>query len=235
MRGALLVALFALPAPSSVRGDEPKLAPLAKPEEAAPKLPAAIPEAFAKLLEPRGARLTGADGKPVCDLWICREVALAAKPTTEMRVKQPTLPFGTLIGALQVTGPMTDYRNQAIAPGCYGLRVGWQPDNGNHLGTSDSRDFAVVTAFTHDKDPAPVGKLDDLVKLSLPAAPGEHVLALYVAVPEGDPPKDGAVRLFQRAGREEWAADLTLTGKAEGATTPVKLRLGLVLVGHVSE
>jgi hypothetical protein len=60
------------------------------------------------------------------------------------------------------------------------------------------------------------------------------VVALSGAVPEGDASKDGAARLYQRAGHEEWAADLTLTGKAEGATTPVKLRLGLVLVGHVS-
>ena len=60
------------------------------------------------------------------------------------------------------------------------------------------------------------------------------MVALSGAVPEGDASKDGAARLYQRAGHEEWAADLTLTGKAEGATTPVKLRLGLVLVGHVS-
>ncbi len=233
MRSALLAGLLALAAP--LLGDEPKLALLAKAAEAAPKLPAALPEAFAKKLDARGVRLTGADGKAVCDVWLVSEVALAAKPTSEMRVKLTTLPFGTLIGALQVVGPMTDFRNQAIAPGCYGLRVGWQPENGDHLGTSDSRDFAVVTSFTADKEPAVVGKLDDLVKLSLPASPGDHALALYVAAPEGDAPKDGAPRLFKREGREEWAADLTLTGKAEGAKEPVKVRIGLVLIGHVSE
>ena len=231
MRSALLAALLAL----SPGGDEPTLALLAKPEEAAPKLPAALPEAFAKLVDPRGVRLADKDGKPVCELWLCREVALAAKPTGEMRVRATTLPFGTLIGALQVVGKMTDYRNQPIAAGCYGLRVGWQPDDGDHLGTSDSRDFAVVTAFTHDKDPAPVGKLDDLVKLSVPASPSDHALVLYVANPEGDAPKPGEPRLWKREGREEWAADFTLAGKAEGAKEPVKVRIGLVLIGHVSE
>ena len=232
MRSALLAALLALPASG---GDAPKLALLAKPEETAPKLPAAIPEAFAKKLDPRGVRLTGADGKTVCDVWLVSEVAFAAKPTGEQRVKMPALPFGTLVGALQVAGAMTDYRNQPIAAGCYGLRVGWQPDDGNHLGTSDSRDFAVVTAFTHDKDPAPVAKLDDLVKLSVPASSTEHAVVLYVAVPEGEAPKAGEPRLWKREGREEWAADFTLTGKAEGAKEPVKVRLGLVLIGHVSE
>jgi len=232
MRSALLAALLALPL---VGGDEPKLALLAKADEPAPKLPAAIPEPFAKRLDARGVRLTGADGKTVCDVWLCSEVALAAKPTSEMRVKFPTLPLGTLIGALQVVGAMTDYRNQAIAPGCYGLRVGWQPENGDHLGTSDSRDFLVVTSFTVDKDPAPVGKLDDLVKLSVPASPSDHALALYVAAPEGDAGKDGAVRLFKREGKDEWAADLTLSCKAEGAKEPVKVRIGLVLIGHVAE
>src|SRR5262249_34388127 len=124
---------------------------------------------------------------------------------------------------------------QAIAPGCYGLRFGWQPDDGNHLGTSDSRDFLVVTSLAADKDPAPVGKLEDLVKLSVPASPSDHALVLYVAAPEGDAPKDGAVRLWKREGKEEWAADLTLAGKAAGAKEPVKVRIGLVLIGHVSE
>jgi len=240
MRSALLAGVLALHVGDGAGRDDPKLALLAKPEEAAPKLPSALPEAFQKKLDPRGVRLTGADGKAVCDVWLVSEVVLAEKPTGEQRVKVPTLPFGTLIGALQVTGAMTDYRNQPIAAGCYGLRIGWQPDDGNHLGTSDSRDFLVVTAFTHDKDPAPVAKLDDLVKLSVPASSTEHALVLYVAAPEGDAPKTGEPRLWKREGREEWAADLTLAGKAPdgkapGAKEPVKVRIGLVLIGHVSE
>jgi hypothetical protein len=234
----LLVTSAALapppPAPAST-GDDPKLALLAKPADPAPKLPEKIPEAFAKLLDPRGVRLTGADGKTICDVWLVSEVALAAKPTTELQVKLPTIPFGTLIGAIEVAGPMTDFRNQAIAPGCYGLRIGWQPSDGNHLGTSSSRDFAIVTSFTKDKETAPVAKLDDLVALSVPAAPSDHLLALYLALPEGDPPKAGEARLFKRESKEEWAADLTLTGKAPDATTATTLRFGLVLIGHVSE
>ena len=215
--------------------DDPKLALLAKPADPAPKLPEKIPEAFAKLLDPRGVKLTGADGKAVCSAWLVSEVALAAKPTSELQVKLATIPFGTLIGALEVAGPMTDYRNQAIAPGCYALRTGWQPSDGNHLGTSSSRDFAVVTSFAKDKDPAPVAKLDDLVPLSVAASPTDHLLALYVAEPEGDPPKSGEARLFKRESKEEWAADLTLHGKAPGAKTATALRIGLVLIGHVSE
>jgi len=124
MRSAFFAVVLALHVGDGVGRDAPKLALLAKPEEAAPKLPSALPEAFAKLLDPRGVRLIGADGKTVCDVWLVSEVALAAKPTGEQRVKVPTLPFGTLVGALQVTGAMTDYRNQPIAAGCYGLRVG---------------------------------------------------------------------------------------------------------------
>lgn len=215
--------------------DDPKLAPLAKAADPAPKLPDGIPEPFAKLLEPRGLRLTGADGKSVCDLWLCKEVALAAKATSEAQVRLATIPFGTLIGALAVAGPMTDYRNQAIGKGCYALRIGWQPVDGNHLGTSSSRDFAVVTSFTKDKDPAPVAKIDDLVPLSVPASPSDHLLALYLAAPEGDAPKAGEARLFKREGKEEWAADLTLRGKAPGETKAASLRFGVVLIGHLSE
>jgi hypothetical protein len=235
------LAAFAAPAaPASSRApialaDDPKLALLAKPEDPAPKLPEKIPEAFAKLLDPRGVRLTGGDGKALCDLWLVSEAAFAGKPTSELQVKLPTLPFGSLIGAICVAGPMTDYRNQAIAPGCYALRVGWQPSDGNHLGTSTSRDFAVVTSFAKDKDPAPIAKLDDLVPLSVAASPSDHLLALQLAAAEGDAPKAGAARLFKREAREEWAADLTLSGKVPGAKAATTLRFGLVLIGHVSE
>lgn len=236
VRSLAAIALVAFGGAAAVApADDPKLAPLAKPADPAPKLPDAIPEAFAKLLEPRGVRLTGADGKGVCDVWLLREVALAAKATTEQQVRLTTIPFGTLIGALQVSGPMTDYRNQAIGPGCYALRIGWQPNDGNHLGTSSSRDFAVVTSFTKDKDPAPVAKIDDLVALSVPASPSDHLLALYLAAPEGDAPKAGEARLFKREGKDEWAADLTLEGKAPGETKATTIRFGLVLIGHVSE
>lgn len=233
---ALLGALVGTAALATIpTGDDPKLAPIAKPADPAPKLPDAIPEAFAKLLEPRGLRLTGADGKGVCDLWLVKEVALAAKATSEAQVRLTTIPFGTVIGALEVTGPMSDYRNQAIGKGCYALRIGWQPVDGNHLGTSSSRDFAVVTSFTKDKDPAPVAKVDDLVALSVPASPSDHLLALYLAAPEGDPPKAGDARMFKREGKEEWAADLTLSGKAPGEAKAASVRFGLVLIGHLSE
>src|SRR6185369_9079788 len=101
MRSALLAGVLALHVGDGAGRDYPKLALLAKPEEAAPKLPSALPEAFQKKLDPRGVRLTGADGKAVCDVWLVSEVVLAEKPTGEQRVKVPTLPFGTLIGALQ--------------------------------------------------------------------------------------------------------------------------------------
>jgi hypothetical protein len=76
---------------------------------------------------------------------------------------------------------MTDYRDQAIAAGVYGLRYGQQPADGDHLGTSDSRDFLVLTSFEHDQDVAPVAKIDELVARSKPISPSEHAIVLYLA------------------------------------------------------
>jgi len=226
------------PAVATAPGD-PKLEWIAKPSEEAPKLPEKIPEAFAKLLDSRGIRLIDGDGKPLCELFLRREIPLEAKETSEMRVRLGNVAQGTFVGALNVVAPMIDYRNQGVAIGCYGLRVGWQPSDGNHLGTSDSRDFLVLTSLAHDKDPAPIGKLDDLSALSLPASSTDHLMALYVAIPESDPPKEGELRLYKRDDRDEWAADLTLVGRvagaADGKPATTKLRIGLVLIGHISE
>ena len=203
-----------------------------------PKLPAAIPEAFAKQLEPRGVRLTGADGKPACDLWICRaRWRSPPKPTTEMRVKRADAPVRD--ADRRAAGDRSDDRLPQSSDRAGLLRTARrlaarrrQPPR--HVGLARLRGRDRVHARQGIRRRS--AKLDDLVKLSLPAAPGEHALALYVAVPEGDAPKDGAAAPLPARRTRGWAADLTLTGRHGGGCddageAPPRARL----VGHVSE
>ena len=75
-----------------------------------------------------------------------------------------------MLGALRFPGEGHDYRDQTIAKGVYTLRYGLQPVNGDHLGVSTYRDYALLVPAAKDsgvKDLA-VKKLNE----QMPRPPG---------------------------------------------------------------
>jgi hypothetical protein len=217
-------------------------------------VPKEVPAAIAKTLERGGLRVTGKDGKTLCEVWLRSELAFATASDDASNVKQAKLPIGALVGVVKTFGRTHDYRDQAIAAGVHGLRYFHQPSDADHLGTSDSRDFLVVTGLAKDVDPAAVADRDKLVELSLVVSTTDHAVVLYVCPAPDAASKEGAPRVFQRPDKDEWALELTLRapkkepraakpdanakGVASGAAgasvdaAPESLRFGLVLVGH---
>lgn len=57
---------------------------------------------------------------------------------------------GQLLGVLELSTPWRDSRGQPIAPGVYSLRYALQPWIKDHLGTSEYRDFLLLTDATDD-------------------------------------------------------------------------------------
>src|SRR6185369_943634 len=117
-----------------------------------------------------GYRVSGKDGV-VCDIWLAKDIPLAAgfKPTLE--IKYPFVP-GQLMGAIRFPEKSSpgDFRGQNIPAGTYTLRYGQQPNDGNHLGTSDVRDFLLACPPKLDADPKPIANGMDLFKLSAKAS-----------------------------------------------------------------
>ncbi len=201
-------------------------------------VPASVPAAIAQGLATGGLRVIGADGKTLCELWPLAELPIAAPaapnaPRVSSVALQRLLP-GSLVGVMKTFGTTSDYRDQTIEAGIYGLRYFHQPSDGNHLGTADTRDFFVLTCLTEDKDPAPIADQDALVALAVPVSPSDHALVLYVAAATAEPAKDGAPRVVRRGEHDEWALELAFAAKANGATESEKLRVELVLVGHTA-
>ena len=69
-----------------------------------------------------------------------------------------------------------DFRGQALKPGTYTLRYGLQPDDGNHLGTTESgvRDFLVGCPPDKDTSPKRIEEIKDVFKMSASVAGGTH-------------------------------------------------------------
>jgi hypothetical protein len=159
--------------------------------EALKEAPAGLSAEVAAAINAVGYRISGKDGV-ICDVWLAKAIPLKPKFKTSLRIKYP-FQAGQLIGVIRFpdgSNP-TDFRGQALKPGTYTLRYGLQPDDGNHLGTSEIRDFLLGCPPKTDVDPKRVEDIKDLFKLSAQAAGTTHP-AIFLLFPPPEKPYDAA-------------------------------------------
>jgi hypothetical protein len=89
---------------------------------------------------------------------------------------------GTVVGALRVTGTFKEIRGKPVKPGVYTLRLGLQPQNGDHLGASPFREYLLLSPAAVDTEAKPLG-FDGTVALSKQTIGASHPAALSL-----DPP-----------------------------------------------
>src|SRR5262249_57199391 len=131
----------------------------------------------------------------------------------------------TLVGVLQVHKPMTEYRKQKIKPGVFTLRLGFQPSDGDHMGTAPYKEFCLIVPADEDKNPAPMKDAKELQEASTKATGTSHpgVFLLMPVKDAGEAPK-----LVSMA-NNHWV----VTWKQAVATKDAKatLNFGLTLIG----
>ncbi len=125
---------------------------------------------------------------------------------------------GAVVGAMRVTGPFKEIRGKTVAPGVYTLRYGLQPQNGDHLGVSDNREFLLVSPAAADTTVAPLS-VDDSVAIAKQTTGTSHPASLSI---------NPAVATD--AVLTAYAADPALKGVVFEAG---QLRFGLILLGII--
>jgi hypothetical protein len=188
-------------------------------------LPEGLPAEVAQVLLKEGHRVAGPNG-PMIDLWFAKDVAGKKDFKPTLNVKYPYQP-GQFIGVLRVNKetPFSDFRRQPIAPGLYTLRYGQQPQDGNHIGTSDFSDFLLALPITDDKSPKKLDSVDDLQSLSAAAAGTAHPAILQLLPAEEKPAAEPALKHDES--REFWILQ-TQIGKPA-------VSVNLVVVGAGAE
>jgi hypothetical protein len=151
-------------------------------ESTGPLADTAVPEAVRSALEPKGARVSLAEG-PWCELWLRKSIPEQKNPTPG--ALRTDLGVSTSVGVIRFLAAATDFRGQAIRPGLYTLRYATIPSDGDHLGVSDYPDFLLVIPLADDPDPGTRLKLDDLTNLSLRATGTRHPGVLSLTQPSG--------------------------------------------------
>lgn len=189
--------------------------------------PQGLSKEVAAVLQPDGHRLTGPDG-PVCDVWLVKN--LVAKPdfSPTLAVKYP-LEVGSLVGVLRIPdgNKFTDFRGQEIGAGVYTLRYGQQPQDGNHIGTSELRDFLLAIPAKDDESPMPINFVSQLQEKSAKSAGSTHP-AIFPLLPAEKPFKTAS--LEHDEDNDFWIVRLNGQSKRDGKSVPVPIRV--VVIGE---
>ncbi|MFO1021288.1 MAG: hypothetical protein U0903_11405 [Planctomycetales bacterium] len=185
--------------------------------------PAGIAPAIEKLLSESAYKVTGPNGV-VCEIWLVKELPVKSPFEATLNVKYPFTP-GELMGVIKLPteGGATDFKGQELPAGTFTLRYGQQPQDGNHLGTSDVSDFVLACSPETDKSPAAVSKIADLFKLSAAAAGTTHpAIFLLSPPPEKAFEKTG---LMHNSEKEFWILETNVPGKAGGKDVSQPVRI----------
>jgi hypothetical protein len=106
------------------------------------------------LLDSQALTVSDEKGSPLLTLWPRKE--LESKATAEQvkgGLTYRELEESTLVGAVRFPQTWTDYRKQKIKPGVYTLRLGFQPMDGDHMGTAPFNEFLLFGPPKKDEKP----------------------------------------------------------------------------------
>jgi hypothetical protein len=149
-------------------------------KEAKTAIPEGIKEPIGKALDERSFQFLDEKGNLLCELWFRKEVpAKATADQIKNGLTYREIQEGTLLAVAKFPKEIIDYRKQKLKAGVYTLRLGFQPENGDHMGTAPYPDFCLLTPAGDDKDIAPLsGK--DLQENSTKASGTAHPAVLLL-------------------------------------------------------
>jgi hypothetical protein len=117
-------------------------------------VPKELAEPIQKILAERSIQLVDTKGDLALEFWFRKELPSKA---TDAQVKNGLtyreFVESTIVGVVRVVKQFTDFRKQKIVPGVYTLRLGFQPMDGDHMGTAPYSEFCLLSPAAEDKSP----------------------------------------------------------------------------------
>jgi len=124
--------------------------------------------------------------KPVYEFWLSAELPLQSKPASAGKALD-AIKQTTLLGAVAVSRDQRDYRDDELHAGVYTMRFALQPQDGNHLGTSEFNYFALLTPAKIDNKLDGISDYKALVKASSKETSTDHPVILSLRPASSDP------------------------------------------------
>jgi hypothetical protein len=185
-----------------------------------------LDDSIRKLLDDNAVQFLDPKGDLIAELWFRKEVPSDASP--DLVKKGPTyqeVAPSTVLGAVRFAKPWNDYRNQKVKAGVYTMRLGFQPQDGDHMGTAPYPSFVLLVAAAEDKsaDTLEPKKLHEMSANSIGTS-HPAVLLLYPNTKPGHRPQ-----LATQPGNQV-VLNTRQAVRAKGARGV--LGISLTLVGH---
>lgn len=180
-----------------------------------------LPKALRDALHPAGVRLADAQGVTVCDLWLRQSIAAAQDAGGSGERLYAALSTGILVGVLRLPNGGADFRGQPLKPGFYTLRYALIPQDGNHMGVSQYRDFLLLGPAGQDTAVDQQLTFDDTVKLSRLASGTGHPAILSL----GPAHEGGTLPALTQDDQGHWLLTVKVAGKLGD------IPIGIILVG----
>lgn len=185
--------------------------------------PSEAAEAIRKEMPAVGHRVLRG-GKPFVDFWV-RAAVETGDAAKGLGILYPTLRQGGLVGVARFHGGGSDFKAQRFPAGVYTMRFAIQPEDGDHQGVTESRDFLLLCQAAADPSPEPIADLKELNKLSAKVNGKKHPAVLYLVSGQGGTlPR---VVHDETAERSVFEVEASVGGKPQ--------RLCIVIVGKAAE
>lgn len=188
-----------------------------------------LTDKVASLFAAQGVRVLRGSNRTVCEIWPLKkwDVTEGFQATTEH-----LYPFqsGQLVAILRFKRRNKDFREQTIKSGWYTLRYGLQPTDGNHEGTSPTRDFLLMVPVAKETSGKPM-ELKQLLAASGEAAGASHPAMLCLQPAAKMAPKKPTMRHLKS--KDWWV--LQFAGNADKGGKLEPLGVELIVAGHADE
>ncbi|MBX3413861.1 MAG: hypothetical protein KF708_14315 [Pirellulales bacterium] len=179
-------------------------------------------------LNPAGLRVSRGSNK-FCDIWLAKEWNAKADFTPSLSMLYP-FSVGEFIGVIRYHKKGGDFRDQEVPAGLYTLRFALQPEDGNHVGTSETRDFMLLLPVADDTDPATMA--EDVLWTTSAASVGTSHPAMLSLINAGN--VEGELPgLHHNEEADRWS--LRFAGQAKRGDAVEPLVVQMIVVGHASE
>ena len=138
-----------------------------------------------------------------------------------------------MIGLLNVEKKtrFADFRGQRVRSGVYTLRYGKQPQDGNHIGTSELADYLLAIPTADDTKPDKITPNKKLHEQSAKTTRATHpaIFSLMTTEKPGNTVKEGPVAHLEHDDTHEWwIFNTTASGKEGDKSVDVPIRLVIV-------
>ena len=184
--------------------------------------PKEIDPSIQKLLQPKSI------GVGPFEFWLVSELPLSSKLANPAKAFDSIKPT-TLLGVVSVAKPARDYRDDEIAAGVYTMRLILQPQDGNHLGSSEFPQFAALTPAKVDTRPEGIIDYKSLVKASSQDTSTDHPVILSLRPVSSD---QGEFPRLEEPAPEHKSVRVKVPASAAGEKTAVVFDLVYEGMGH---